>query len=90
MSKRTLLPTLRAGSKQLLPVGRRAFAVAQAAETREAPADVVWARAGPEDAGGAHVPRSLPGSRALRDAPLSAEPAPRMRQVRSALFSRSV
>lgn len=34
VSERTLLPTLRAWSEQLLPVGRRAFAEALATETR--------------------------------------------------------
>lgn len=66
-SKRTLLlPTLRAGSEQLLPAGRRAFAEARTAETREAPAEVGWAGPGPEDAARAQVPRSLPGSGAFR------------------------
>lgn len=56
-----LLPTLRAGSEQLLPVGRGAFA-----EAKKAPAEVGWAQAGPEDAGRARTPRRLPGSGALR------------------------
>lgn len=47
VSKRTRHPpTLRAGSEQLLPAGRRAFAEAPAAETREAPAEVGWAGPG--------------------------------------------